>query len=1307
MSNDRHLTIDDGTMGSLFRRVTLATLGLDSLDDVSEQSFEVIDRADSFAERLLGGVSNVMPKFDIERLGTQSSSFAEHLCSGISGLNGPKNATDLGDWQYWLDAALLMLFDEDDEEAESVSSTQTASMTQVKSSKAVNAAAVRSRVAALKKSGVTPEMLHSLPQSAKKAVIAEMKSVQNSNEQTIGHADFSAVVAEKLSASLKNAMAVSGIKAESSSIGRVFAENSRQAYASHIAEKAAMVSSELSLNNNNTEVATLTQRWSQSIQKISSKAQNDMSAVREMLGALDSLERLGAVSKEQANGLRSAGSSYARHVLMSEISNDATALASRMQNMLVTRGSDSKSPLISSRAMTVSAPHADAENASAFRHVFAALNEKLSDFSTAVSARVLTDGESAATLRWNRAADRFMRLQGVSDDIDRVLLRDVEESAAALGDAGIVSKSLMESIKAAAKRGSEENAYASKDSMNEVLAHFGTSRVLGSLVSRIETSVDSLVREISRTGMAGSGVESFVSDIRQMLSTGSSNSGISGSAQVSSVIESICSRLDEFAEMAAADVVSNGYDALTSEAAGAFVSMADEKSESGDAQGISSARGSKVGLNHVQQIQQALVQAKEQAHEQLKSFISQYKSSAEQSQLVADIINASTAESLISAQKALAPHLDSAASAELSRMVAAVQRSQSHLESVAKQVKLIESTLKVSNSLRSSVKSDSNSIGMDNLRINGNYLNALGGTLKAYAKIRSDYSVSGNQFVAGMTEGRLERMLSTVKPETGSAETAKEAMPFAGTSSSEVVLGYDDVVPESMEWIRQNAHYPSTNEAGSLNAILGSRKAAEIHAQDLASGRASSVQALADSLARAASHKNGITEVTSYTVTDSGERVKVSVAVSPSQANAHGFNLRQSIGETYMPNGVSSETAKGINARLSMSKLDASSAVSGVDEFVPVGLGANRAEKALDDKQGDKNVAQMLLGRFGISSAASVAADGMSDKFRMNVHGVDFEMSAGDFVHMVAKPSMESVAVSMPSMMGANNSLFAGYASMLANSSESRSLKSLRNAYVESLARTGESGAHSEIGFNTQSFTNVMGLARKPQMTVRHETDKQFDIVPNHESTVSPEMADSADFTWVSNQLSPDVSTSSYQQPAEQPSNANAHELLGRIDSMLDYVENLSERNVGVFSTDDTVRVLLEALPAEGQLGNKGLPKWRQKDTRAARAIEAKELRDALAKIGATPVQGVQRFANKQYVSPNLLQDQASGAAPLFSDGESMSTTPGASANASKSGNNQFVSSSIKDEDLQFIAEEVFHKIEESLNEEHQRRRSE
>ena len=119
-NNDRLQENNKGTMGTLFRRMTMASLGLDAMEDVSEQSFEVIDRADTFAERLLGGVTRMMPRDSFERIGIATSSDAlwKEVYSGIVPSDGPKSATDVGEWQYWLDAVLLTLFDEDEEEVE-------------------------------------------------------------------------------------------------------------------------------------------------------------------------------------------------------------------------------------------------------------------------------------------------------------------------------------------------------------------------------------------------------------------------------------------------------------------------------------------------------------------------------------------------------------------------------------------------------------------------------------------------------------------------------------------------------------------------------------------------------------------------------------------------------------------------------------------------------------------------------------------------------------------------------------------------------------------------------------------------------------------------------------------------------------------------------------------------------------------------------------------------------------------------------------------------------------------------------------
>ena len=180
MSNDRHLDIDNGTIGNLFRRATLAALGLDALDDVTEQSFEVIDRADAFTDRILGGISGVMPKRDFAAFGTQTTALADHIMDGMAGLNGPANATDLGDWQYWLDAALLMLFDDEEEE---VALTAQKATSVKKTSRVQNTTpeAVRERIVALKKSGLTPAMIQAIPQAQKKSLLAKIQHAQSAN----------------------------------------------------------------------------------------------------------------------------------------------------------------------------------------------------------------------------------------------------------------------------------------------------------------------------------------------------------------------------------------------------------------------------------------------------------------------------------------------------------------------------------------------------------------------------------------------------------------------------------------------------------------------------------------------------------------------------------------------------------------------------------------------------------------------------------------------------------------------------------------------------------------------------------------------------------------------------------------------------------------------------------------------------------------------------------------------------------------------------------------------------------------------
>ncbi|MBQ9395343.1 MAG: hypothetical protein IJU23_07480 [Proteobacteria bacterium] len=1437
MSNDRHLIKDDGTMGNLFRRVTLATLGLDSLEDVSDQSFEVIDRADTFVTRLLGGVSNVMPKIDSENIGVQASAFADRLCEGMTG--GPKSATDLGDWQYWLDAALLMLFDEDEDEEEASVRQGSGVSTKVqgKSVKA-NASAVRSRVAALKKSGLTPAMIQALPQSVKKSMIQELKSVPVSEKASISGAEKLDLVAEKLSSTLKAAAVKEGIRSNGS-IERIFAENSRNSFVSHIADKATLVSTELS-SDVRPEVNSLVERWSDSVKRLGTRSHGDMTAVREMLTALDGLEKAGAVSVEQANGLRSASSVYARHIFMNEFSRDVSKIAERAENMLMQQESRNSQP-ISFKAVGISGTTFNSEQRESFSRTFAALSEKLDEFSSAVKTRVLSDGETAATVRWNRAADRFARLSGISDDVDRVLLRDVAESAVALKAAGIVPAQMVDSIVAASAQAngsqsvmstisaqktgligtSESMAKAGTIGMKEVLSHFGSSKVLGDYAAKIESSVNGLVNEISKAGAVGSKLEGFITDIRQMLSTGSMSGSVS-ERQTFSVIESICSRLDDFAEMAASNLVTEGYDEMAMEGVGAYVSTAEESSENASVSSHTSAIETVSSIR--KQAEKAISDSKAAFKAQLETALAKASVSEkaavteEEKHLLSELSGSASLASFIQAQKALEPHLTSEARSELTKMVESVKRSESHLAEVSKQIKLIETSTKIASSLRKAVNNSKASnvlrsvsesalengqktVQLGDMRVDRNYLSTLSETLQSFARIRDNYTITKtSSSVSGMSVDRLERMLSTIKPSEKVSDISKVSTESIDELvRSETVLGYDEIIPAGKEWVAQNAHYPSNVVSGDIASVLGPEKAASIHASDFVNGRVSSIQALASALERSASQNKSHTEITTYSVSDAGEAIKVSVKAENGDSVNKTFELKHSVGQAYNPASIENleNIKKSIQAKINVTRQSSPISVSGVETFIPVIAGANQTNSmALDDASmalvngtmtsangsavsasangsavsasanGSAVSAHSSMAssngsalsnadsasKHGVSYmtsatafadmaklrtiaplsgnrtalATSIDAKSSNEKFYMSIGGVDFEMTANDFVHMVAKPTMMSAAIKQPSLMDASNILFSGYASMMSESGERRSINTLRKAYLDSLSNASRYSAHSEIGFSTESFTHLMGISSKPSFTSKesvgnsearmsgisaqnrdYSSSSSFaaDIADNREQAVSPDFVGDTNYAWVSNQVSSDIrSALARMNEAESES---SHQYLSRVENMLDYVETLSERNVGVFSTDETVRVLLEALPSEGELGNKGLPKWRQRDTRATRAAEARELREALAKIGAQPVQGVQRFADRKYVSPNLLQNQESGAAPLFSSGTEGSTTPKATANSSNSGNSQFCSSSIKDEDLQFIAEEVFRKIEESLNEEHQRRRSE
>lgn len=1439
MSKERHLEIENGTMGNLFRRSTLAALGLDALDDVSEQSFEVIDRADAFVNRLLGSISGVLPKTQADRMGTRTTELVDHIFEGMVGLNGPASATDLGEWQYWLDATLLMLFDEYEDEVE-IGEQSYAPRTQAKASARrlptnVTPQAVRERIAALNKAGIKPAMLQAMSAEQKRQVLAKTQKQSKLRDLTASS------MPELLAASMKETLATVESRAKAfETFEKVYTTNTRQLFASHLADKANAVQASLSLQTADDNTRSIVRQWTDSVARFEQGAGADMTTVRAMFGSLESLEKAGAISQTQAAEIRRNCQALAKRALSDEIVHDVTLMAAKLEQTSSRLVASKRPQLNAERAVELSGMNATEQVAASLTRTFAALGSKLQSFNDAVSQYVLTSGETAATMRWQRATDRFERMRGISDDVDRVLLRDVVESASALGEAGIVPQDVVRDVAktVAAKRFAEDTRSTISSRFEEMATgklnvsfaadskHFvAAPEIAQKLVDRVQSSVRTMSSEMAKFEASLSKIESldpaklssFASSIRALAETNQMMASDPMSiVRSSSVLESICDKLDEFAQSAANAVVSLGYDELTNEQ-GVFVAP---ESETAKGEQIS-APSYAAQTATIAQIKRQLTETHERALSSARQILAQQAQSKSkelasiESQLRQAIEQAHSVESLESVKSMMQKHLSAVEVEAIERVIASTSRSEASLESVKKQSQIIENAVKLSNQLRETlhrnvatstpeIGASSRSIQIDDVKINPAYIASLGNSLATYSRIRDGYRSAQVANEVGMSESRIARMLTMIKP-SGSDPVEQNTSDIALVRDNAVVLGYDDVVPSSMEWIRQAVKsYPSQDSIGDLTAILGNQKAIERHATSVANGNIESVEALGRAVAKRLEDSTSASRLETYTaygIDNDGERVKLTLGVNDKKQGAKSYELRRDMGASYMPESVrrfEQTSAHSVDASLAIAKRDNAMGLSGAQDFVPVIAGANGelyvdeerrtvvAPKSANAQQSAsaQQLAEMQQYASTVSSAnaqqsaiaqqmasaqqsanaqksvqtdvreimsgiaarlgvSAIQSNGMasSDRMQLRVGNVNFEMSAQGFVDMLAKPVVQNAAFAAPSLTDADNILFSGYASMLDQQGERRTLKGLRHAYMKSLAQAGRQSAHGDFGFNTQTFSGIMGnvsaseIASKAAQSSMHasydasqEEDRAYiaykasrqataqndaewklaDATMAKTAPVSSSSGVTADFSWVSNAFAAHLNQGrdSANSAARQASSDNERQILAKIDTMLDYVENKSQREVGVFSSDDTVRVLLEALPASASLGNKGLPKWRQKDTKSSRIAEARELRAALASIGASPIQGMQPFSNKQFVSPNLM-NTAQSAAPLFSGGSESGSTPAASANASHASSDSLDAPSISSEDLQTLAEDVFQKIIDSFNEELQRRRTE
>ena len=194
-----------------------------------------------------------------------------------------------------------------------------------------------------------------------------------------------------------------------------------------------------------------------------------------------------------------------------------------------------------------------------------------------------------------------------------------------------------------------------------------------------------------------------------------------------------------------------------------------------------------------------------------------------------------------------------------------------------------------------------------------------------------------------MSESRIARMLTTIKP-SGSDPVEQNTSDVALVRDNAVVLGYDDVVPSSMEWIRQAVKsYPSQDSVGDLTAILGNQKAIERHATSVANGNIESVEALGRAVAKRLEDSTSASRLETYTaygIDNDGERVKLTLGVNDKKQGAKSYELRRDMGASYMPESVrrfeQSSAHSSVDASLAIAKRDNAMGLSGAQDFVPV-----------------------------------------------------------------------------------------------------------------------------------------------------------------------------------------------------------------------------------------------------------------------------------------------------------------------------------------------------------------------------------
>ncbi|MGI5830466.1 MAG: hypothetical protein ACOX8U_09900 [Bradymonadia bacterium] len=1417
MSKTRQHDIKQDTAGVLVRRWTLAGLGLDAMQGVSASSRAMLEGADSFAERLMGG----MLKSGVARAGLGSfeakigqASVLSPASTRTAGI--ARSATDVGEWRYWLDAVLLMLFNDEEDEARL----------------GVSASAVKAQVSSLQREGLSAKKLTQLAAKQRENLFAQHKLASKVGEQL----------------ELVTKLGTSPLSFTSDSMRR------EDLLLSKVSGMALEASDAVS--------AKSVARWTKALTRLrmdrGRDERLDRALLREVNESVRSLAKDGVLGAESIQLIERFEKNYFENMLRSD-----DRFLGQIKDI-----SEGGSSLTSLRMLEPRAKHGGAMND--------AIRRRMSAISSVVQGYVEQHGSDELSSSWLKAADRFERLSGFSMDVDRVLLRELSQAEDALVASSVID---LDSLKSAMMVSTRRDAYAveqqqrlSASLLNRVeLAsrdiHRKLSESASSLQSvefaRFEQSLrqlsqrkgmsaaedqlllaelthdlellsqseslrqgqelaiastqafydriaayagedatltqlgDSLSRIVDARGITMQERVRMLSELSERLQSFSAErvaysqfdfEGVQLRADLAQSVdasqhETLKSLLvDAVSQVEAAKRVAGAnkielalntsqafYDRIASYAGedARLTQLGDSLSQIGGARAVTMQE--RVGMlselsNRLQGFSAERVGYSQFDFEgvQLRADLAQSVDASQHEalkSLLSDAVSQVEAAKRVALARSARPELAEASSAyEAARYSELMARQASAYESFVDGLRLAQSAITSGHAHSLALAGQKLDSGMTSLRsvvigedkIDTQYLQSIGSSISVLAKLMDSNERSERALdLQSPIERRMGQMFSLLNL----GEDEDKVQERMSSEFGERHLEMRELTPlsESLIQLKHELARDKSQQSLDLSSMLGADKAVVRHLSSMLSGESGdSTRSLQSALAKryveqlekttavssaaSALHSAGLLSLEhsgNYSnLGESLDTVKLSLSLSPKSDTSVG--LKQNIEFSHMPQALrGAEETRSFTARLELEPSIAHNLVA--ENFVPVNLGMGIA--------GDYDV---------VSDDLAYSQERYAQRDSSRFAGIDLDFGPEAYVRMVAQPEFKAAAHTQATDL---------YREHAARESSKAAIGSLRKSYVEQMAqKQKQSERYGKLSdsFSSANFANVLrnisvahsvrggaedGLLLKSALeTTKRE---EVELAPSYPGVLGNAMSFfvplSAETPSVKQELSKYLEASNAGYASFDSSKAmnevlaiseesggqyasNAHhaslalqekqnaEILSRIDSLLDYAVGKSSSQVGVFSSNETVRVLLDALPESAYLGEKGLPSWRVKNHEAIERANQRELREALRKIGATPIQGVQAHHDKSFVNPFATKEADSAqqmADPLFSGGDIGGSSPSSLLTSAMGDLKNITDALPSPHFLRMLAEEVYKRILENLSEELQRRRTE